>query len=153
MAAAEALRVNADALEQPKMAEIYRLLIREGKAALIGPDGTQIEVPHSIYNVLLKVVETMQQGKSIAVMPIMQQCSTQAAADFLGVSRQFLVREVEAGKMPVHYVGTHRRLYLRDILDYREKRMLARRSSVERIARKSEELGDYDKFVQPDEEG
>jgi excisionase family DNA binding protein len=152
MAAAEPIRISQPVeSEQPKMAELYRMLIHAGTAALIGPDNSQIDLPPSIYNTLVKVVETMQEGKSIAVVPLMEQMSSQAAADFLGVSRQFLVRELEAGKIPFHYAGTHRRIYLKDVLEYKTNRMHARRASIDRMAQQSEELGDYDTFIPPSE--
>jgi excisionase family DNA binding protein len=78
--------------------------------------------------------------------------TTQSAANYLGISRQFLVREIEGGKIQFHYVGTHRRIYLKDILEYRETRMRNRRASIQRMARKAEELGDYDTFVPPDQD-
>ncbi|HKW25146.1 MAG TPA: excisionase family DNA-binding protein [Terriglobales bacterium] len=153
MAAAEPIRISRPIeSEQPKVAELYRMLIHAGKAALIGPDNSRIDLPPSIYDTLVKILETMQEGKSIAVVPLMEQLSTQATADFLGVSRQFIVRELEAGKIQFHYAGTHRRIYLKDVLDYRAKRMHARRASIDRMAQKSEESGDYDRFVPPDEE-
>jgi len=94
----------------------------------------------------------MQEGKSIAVLPIMEQLSTQAAADYLGVSRQFLVRELEAKKLPFHYAGTHRRVYFKDVLDYQKSRTKARRDSIDRMAQNAEESGDYDTFIPPNEE-
>jgi excisionase family DNA binding protein len=154
MAVAETIRISPTDDEQPKMAELYRLLVHSGKAALIGPgpECEKIDLPDSVYQTLLKVVETMQEGKSIAVMPLMQQMTTQSAANYLGISRQFLVREIEGGKIQFHYVGTHRRIYLKDILEYRETRMRNRRASIQRMARKAEELGDYDTFVPPDQD-
>lgn len=153
MAAGEAIRIARPVeAEQAKVAELYRMLIHAGKAALVGPDNSRIDLPPSIYDTLVKVVETMQAGKSIAVVPLMELLSTQAAADFLGVSRQFIVRELEAGKITFHYAGTHRRVYLKDVLDYKTRRMHARRASIDRMAQKSEELGDYDRFVPPEGE-
>ena len=95
----------------------------------------------------MQVVERMQEGKAVALLPLMEELSTQAAADLLGVSRQFFVRECEAHKLPFHYTGTHRRVLLKDLLDYKKKREQARREAVVRIARESEELGEYDKFI------
>jgi excisionase family DNA binding protein len=150
---AEAIRISRPQEgEKQQLANLYRMLIHEGTAALIGPDNSKINLPQSIYDVLVKVVETMQEGKAIAVMPLMEQMSTQAAADMLGVSRQFLVRELEGGKMPFHYAGTHRRLYFKDVLDYRKERMKNRRESIDRMAQAAEESGDYDAFIAPDEE-
>lgn len=153
MSAAEPIRISQPAeSEQPRVAELYRMLIHAGTAALIGSDNERIELPQSIYNILVKVVETMQEGKSIAVLPIMEQLSTQAAADFLGVSRQFLVRELEAKKLPFHYAGTHRRVYFKDVLEYQKSRTQARRESIDRMAQNAEESGAYDKFIPPGEE-
>jgi excisionase family DNA binding protein len=131
--------------------ELYRMLIHDGAAALIGPDGSIVELPPSVHDVFLQVLEKMQEGKAVAVMPVLEELSTQAAADLLGLSRQFFVRECEAGKLPFHHTGTHRRVLLKDVLEYKKQREHARREAIVRITRKSEELGVYDKFVPPEE--
>lgn len=87
----------------------------------------------------------------ITVMPLMEELSTQAAADVLGVSHQFFVRECEAHKLSFHSTGTHRRVLLKDLLDYKKQREQARRESIARTARQSEELGECDKFIPPEE--
>jgi excisionase family DNA binding protein len=140
-----------DEREVEQVAKLYRMLIRQGSASLIGPDGTTMELPPSLHDVLLRVLEKMQEGKAVAVLPLLEELSTQAAADLLGISRQFFVRECEAGKLPFHHTGTHRRVLLKDLLEYKKKREQARREAIVRIARESEELGVYDKFVPPEE--
>jgi excisionase family DNA binding protein len=139
------------AQEIEQASKLYRSLLHEGTAALIGPDGTKIDLPMSVHEILVRVVEKMQEGKAIAVLPLMEELSTQAAADLLGISRQFFVRECEAHKLPFHCTGTHRRVLLKDLLDYKKGRDQARRESIGGIARQSEELGDYDKFIPPEE--
>jgi excisionase family DNA binding protein len=67
------------------------------------------------------------------------------------MSRQFLVRELESGKIPFHKTGAHRRVYLKDVVEYKTRRDETRRSSLDRMARKAEELGVYDTFVKPEE--
>jgi len=152
VAAAQAIQVAPrDQQEIEQASKLYRSLLHEGTAALIGPDGIKIDLPTSVHEVLVRVVEKMQEGKAIAVLPLMEELSTQAAADLLGVSRQFFVRECEANKLPFHHTGTHRRVLLKDLLDYKERREKARRESIVRIARHSEELGDYDTFIPPEE--
>ena len=108
-------------------------------------------MPSSVHKILVRIVEKMQDGKAVAVMPLMEELSTQAAADLLGISRQFFVRECEAHKLPFHYTGTHRRVLLKDLLDYKKQREQARREAITRMARQSEEFGDYDKFIPPEE--
>jgi excisionase family DNA binding protein len=151
VAAAEAIQLAPGEQEIEQAHKLYRTLVQEGIAALIGPDGTRIDLPPSVHLILMRVVEKMQEGKAIAVLPLTEELSTQAAADLLGVSRQFFVRECGAHKLPFYYTGTHRRVLLGDLLDYKKRREQARRDSIVRIARQSEELGDYDKFVPPEE--
>jgi excisionase family DNA binding protein len=140
-----------DEHEIEQASKLYRTLIREHTTALVGPGGERIELPPALHEVLVRVVERMQEGQAVAVMPLMEELSTQAAADLLGISRQFFVRECEAHKLPFHLTGTHRRVLLKDLLDYKKRREQARRESIVRIARQAEELGEYDKFIPPEE--
>ena len=42
--------------------ELYRMLIHDGAAALIGPDGSKVELPPSVHDVFsLQVLEKMQE--------------------------------------------------------------------------------------------
>lgn len=137
--------------EQQQAAKVYRMLIHNGTACLVGPDNSKLELPPSVYKILVQVVESMQEGKPIAVVPFMEEMSTQAAADMLGISRQFLVKELEAKKIPFHRAGSHRRIYLKDILDYKKQRQVNRAGSIGRMAKEAEAAGVYDKFIPPEE--
>ena len=133
--------------EKQQVAELYRMLIHDGTACLVGSDNSKVELPSSIYKVLVKVVENMQEGRTIALLPLMEELSTQAAADILGFSRQFLVKELEAGKITFHRAGSHRRIYLKDVLDFKKHRETGRAASIDRMAQISEDAGIYDKFI------
>jgi excisionase family DNA binding protein len=151
-ALAEPIRIAPqDEHEVEQASRVYRTLVREHTATLIGPSGERVELPPALLDVLLRVVEKMQEGQAVAVMPLMEELSTQAAADLLGVSRQFFVRECEAHKLPFHHIGTHRRVLLKDLLDYKKRRDQGRRQALVDIARQSEDLGLYDKFIPPEE--
>jgi len=90
---------------------------------LIGTDaGEQVELPAEFYRVLRQVIEAMRQGMAVTVAPRSQSMTTQQAADLLGVSRPTLIRLLDEGRIPYERVGTHRRLVLRDVLDYRKGR-------------------------------
>jgi excisionase family DNA binding protein len=152
LALAEPIQIAArDEQEIQQASRLYHTLLHDRTAALVGPSGERIELPPSLHDVLVRVAEKLQEGQAVAVMPLMEELSTQAAADLLGVSRQFFVRECEAHKLPFHHTGTHRRVLLTDLLDYKKAREQARRQSIVRIARQAEELGDYDKFIPPEE--
>jgi excisionase family DNA binding protein len=116
----------------------------EGVAHLVAPSGEKLELPHSIYNVLRRVVDEMAKGNAVKVMPLHAELTTQEAADLLNVSRPFLVSLLEKGEMPYQKVGTHRRVRLEDLLVYRDHRDSERRRLLDEIASESQELGLYD---------
>jgi len=127
-----------------------RRLVQRGNAKLVGPDGIQIAIPEPVHDLLLMILKNLQAGKAVSIVPEHQQLTTQRAANILGVSRPFLVRLLENGDMPFHMVGSHRRIYLRDLLDYKRRRDAARHEAVNNMARAEMEAGTYDKVVLPE---
>src|SRR5271167_1632082 len=67
------------------------------------------------------------------------------AADMLGMSQPLFVKLLETGVMPYQRVGNRRRVYLRDILAYAEKRDEERHSALDRLSRAAMEAGLYDR--------
>jgi excisionase family DNA binding protein len=96
------------------------------------------------------ILRNLQSGNAISIVPEHRQLTTQRAANILGVSRPFLVGLVEAGKIPFHMVGRHRRIYLSDLLDYKRRRDAARHEAINNMARSEMEAGTYDKVILPD---
>jgi excisionase family DNA binding protein len=127
-----------------------RRLIQSGDAKLVGSDGRQLAIPKPVHEILLAILGNLQAGNAISIIPENQQLTTQRAANILGVSRPFLVALVEAGEIPFHMVGRHRRIYLRDLLDYQRRRDAARHEAINNMARTEMEAGTYDKVMLPD---
>jgi len=134
--------------EEEQIRELAQLMIQQ-RAALVGPDNQRHEIPDSLYRLLLCVLRMMQEGMAVSIVPQMQELTTQRAASLLGVSRQFFVRLLDDGKIPFHRTGTHRRVYLKDVLAFRTRRDQQRKESIERIAREEVEKGTYDDFPLP----
>ena len=86
----------------------------------------------------------MSEHKAIVMMPEDEAFTTQAAANYLGVSRQHLVDLLEKGDIPHHKVGTHRRVTFRDLLTYERHRDRTRREALDRMADKVIASGKYD---------
>ena len=78
------------------------------------------------------------------ILPSSQQLTTQDAANMVGVSRQYLVQLLEEDRIPFHKVLTHRRVYLRDLLEYRKQRDAGRRKMLDEIAQEAVADGVYD---------
>ncbi len=138
--------------EDAQIKALYKMLLHPEHAQLVGPDGAKHTIPESVYKVLLSVLARMQEGKTIALLPITEELTTKAAADFMGVSRQFLGRLLDEGKISFHRTGTHRRIYFKDLLEYRKKRDAARHVAVNDLAKKELDEGTYDDFVLPEDE-
>jgi len=74
------------------------------------------------------------------VIPHNKELTTQAAADLLHVSRPHLIKLLDAGQLPSHRVGTHRRIRIDDVLAYQGRRDQTRKTALDELARTSEEL-------------
>lgn len=128
---------------EAQIRELNRML-RLGNPALIGADGERLDLPDAVYRLLKDIARNMQLGRAIVLIPENQQLTTQRAADLLGVSRPYLIKLLEAGKLPYHKIGSHRRVYLKDLITYQKRRDAERKAALDRIAKEAFESGLYD---------
>jgi len=77
-------------------------------------------------------------------MPSERELTTVEAAHYLNVSRPFVIKEMEAGRLPYRKVGTHRRVTLKNLMDYEREMRQQQAQALERMADNARELGlDY----------
>lgn len=114
-------------------------------AELVGPDGTRIAIPAQIYEVLRQVVTAMSHGQAVTVAPHNQRLTTQEAADLLGVSRPTLVKMLNDGIIPFDQPGRHRRVLLRDVLAYQQRRRTEQQAALDELIEVSEQEDGYNK--------
>jgi excisionase family DNA binding protein len=117
---------------------------RAPKCQLVGPNGEAISIPESVFYVLERVAEVMARGDSITVVPVGKEVTTQQAADLLNVSRQYLVRLLDEGRIPFRKTGKHRRLRIEDVLSFKEQRDKDRRAGLRELSRLTQDFGGYD---------
>lgn len=125
--------------------EISRSFESEGyRPCLIGPDGSHLELPHSVFEALAFVVRGMAAGQTMTLVPSGKQLTTQQAADMLHMSRPHLIKLLDRGAIPFERVGTHRRLSVDDVLNYKAERAREREEQLDELSRLSQELeGEY----------
>lgn len=119
---------------------------RAASIMLTDDEGNQpvIQVPPQALKVIAQVLGAMSERRPIVVMPSKQEVSTVEAANFLNVSRPFVIKEIEQGRLPYRMVGTHRRIAFDDLTQYAEKMRAHQQSALDRMAENANELGlDY----------
>lgn len=137
--------------QREQVEELQKWMERQGKASLVGEGGeSAIELPEVVYLLLLRILQGMREGRAVSIVPLMQDLTTQEGADFLGVSRPFFVKLLETGKLRYHMTGTHRRVYLKDLTEFRLQRDREKMDAINRIAAFEEDAGLYDKVLLPD---
>ena len=129
--------------DQKQVLELYQK-IQRSRAKLVGPDGMAQSLPVSLYEFLVKLIADLCEGQSVAIVQNDAQLTTVEGARMLGVSRQFLIKLLDRGDIPHHMVGTHRRIYVRDLLAYKAKRDSSRRKILDDLPRAETEDGLYD---------
>jgi excisionase family DNA binding protein len=118
---------------------------------LVAADGVRLGLPDPVYRLLKEIVRNMQLGRAVVLVPESQQLTTQRAAALLGVSRPHLIKLVEAGELPYHKAGSHRRIYLKDLLAYQKRRDDKRRAALDRMSKEAFESGLYERTGIPED--
>lgn len=115
-------RLDPSVIGRKNLELLVAAFAREHHATLIDKDGNRTELPAALSTHLLRILRMIQEGRAIIMLPEDETFTTQAAANFLGVSRQFIVDLLEKGEIPFHLVGAHRRVYFNDLLEYQKRR-------------------------------
>lgn len=137
--------VTAQEKEAASIKQLKNILELEGsQAKLVGANGEAISIPESVYRVLRQVVQAMALGKAISIVTQEEELTTQQAADFLNVSRPYLIKLLEQGDISYILVGKHRRVRFEDLKKYKEQRNSKRSQLLQQLIEISEEAGLYD---------
>lgn len=130
--------------EKKAAGESARLLARvarSGKSLRVRTgdgEAVSLDLPPLAVGLLLRLLTEMAQGHAVTLIPYHAELTTQSAADLLGVSRPFVIKEIGEGRIPVHMVGTHRRIYFKDLMRYKHRVDEARQRTLDELAADSE---------------
>jgi excisionase family DNA binding protein len=112
---------------------IYILVQASGKEE-------SLEIPQKAFTFLKFILGNMAEGKALQLISVESELSTQQAADLLGVSRPFIVKLLEQGKIPFKKVGSHRRVDIKDLKTYERKQQAIRNKNLDFLSRQAQEL-------------
>ena len=100
-----------------------------------------LTLPRAATRLLSTVLTEMAAGNAVTLIPVHAEMTTQEAADYLNVSRPFLVGLLEAGEIPYRKVGSRRRVQFRDVKAYKDKTDREREKVLDTLAAQAQDLG------------
>jgi len=119
--------------------------VRVEAVPLTGREKPQTFVlPAPAVQLLLDIMTHLAAGEPVAVIPNHAELTTQEAADFLNVSRPWVVGLIERGELPHRVVGTHRRILFADLRAYKEQLDARRDRALDELAELGQAMGGYE---------
>lgn len=113
--------------------------------ALLDEDNQQAEpairLPPKALRMIAQVLGAMGERRPIAFVPQKHELTTVDAAHLLNVSRPFVIKEIEAGRLKHHKVGSHRRIAYDDLVAYKQAMREGQRQALQTLADDAQELG------------
>ena len=137
-------RLDPSLIPEEQLAALAKVFARPDHVALIDEHGNRTHIPDALFVHFARLVRLMSERKAIVLVPEDESFTTQAAANYLGMSRQHLVGLLERNEIPHHKVGTHRRITFKDLLAYEKSRDQTRRQALDKLANEVAAAGLYD---------
>lgn len=131
--------------ETERAKNFSRILAREFapvESVTIQREGSDesIEIPKQVFNVLMRVLAVMSEGKAFSLIPMDKELTTQQAADILNVSRPYLNKILDLGEITHRKVGRNRRIKLSDLMEYKKSQEQKSKAALQQLADQSQDL-------------
>lgn len=141
--------LGPQSISATEMDVMLRLASGEARAYIHDASGSKVDFPENLINVLATVVKAMHQDAELLLLSRHRVMTTQEAADFVGVSRQYIVRLMDRGVISCERTGKHRRVRLSDVVAYQQVRAATRKAAMDAMTDMMVEEGVYDHFYDP----
>ena len=100
-----------------------------------------LKLPPRALQLFAKLLRAMAARQVVTLVPHSAELTTQEAASYLNVSRPFVVKEIEEGRLSARKVGRHRRVAFADLRTYEETQQQRSRAALDELAKLSQDEG------------
>ena len=98
-------------------------------------------LPPHVADLIRQVLASYAAGRVPTVTENLVEMSPNEAADFLNVSRMYVMKLIRDGALPTRMVGNHHRIPYADLAAYREQQTARSRAGLDQLYRTDQELG------------
>ncbi|WP_295359634.1 excisionase family DNA-binding protein [Arenimonas sp.] len=119
---------------------------RTASIKVVSEDGElpPVELPTKALRLIGEVLGALSERRAVTVVSAKREMTTVEAANYLHVSRPFVIREIDAGRLPHRMVGTHRRVQFEDLHAYKQRMIAGQKDALKQLSEDANELGlDY----------
>lgn len=106
-----------------------------------GNKGPIVTLSPQILKLVQQLLTELAAGHSVSILPSHAELTTQQAAEVLNVYKPFVIKLLDEGKIPSRKVGTHRRVLLQDVLNYKQTMHTKQLKALDELAAEAQELG------------
>ncbi len=106
-----------------------------------GKNMPSVELPPKALRMVADMLGMMAQRQPVVLLPQKMELSTQGAAAFLNVSRPFVVKQIDEGRLPCRKVGRHRRILFDDLIAYQQVLHEEAEAALQALADQAQALG------------
>jgi excisionase family DNA binding protein len=108
---------------------------------VVDGDSEPVEIPTALEALVMEALEGFAAGRRMRVLEADDELTTTQAAELLNVSRPHLVKLLESGAIVHRRVGTHRRVDVSSLLDFRAAEMAKSHTAADELVRLGQEMG------------
>jgi excisionase family DNA binding protein len=107
-----------------------------------GGEAPVLMLPPRALRFFADVLRQMAKREPMMLVPQKLELTTQQAAAHLNVSRPFVIREIEAGRLKCRLVNRHRRIEFEELTRYKEAQKQRSAEALKRLSDLSQEMGE-----------
>jgi excisionase family DNA binding protein len=100
-----------------------------------------LKLPPRALRFFADVLRQMAKQEPMLLVPQKHELTTQEAANFLNVSRPFVIKEIEANRLACRKVNRHRRIEFEELRRYQAAQQQQSEQALQDLTKLSEELG------------